>query len=326
MNKFMFLKPGDEIRVIAPARSLKLIGEPNTNLAIKKLESMGFKVTFGKNVYEVHNRFSATIKQRVEDFHEAFLDKNVKAILTVIGGFNSNQLLPYIDWEIVKNNPKIFCGFSDITALHLAILKHTNVPVFYGPHFSSFAMIKNSEYIETQFKNMFCNEDKTVNLEASKLWSDDLWFIDQDNRQLENNSGWWNIQNGEARGKIIGGNLSTLMLLKGTDNFPDINEDSILAIEAVPSYDYDNFERMLVSLIQSPWFKHIKALMIGRFCLGSKISKEDLITMLSEKEELKNMPIVANIDFGHSMPLCVLPLGLESELKINNNSEIKIFK
>ncbi|MCU4117388.1 LD-carboxypeptidase [Mycoplasma zalophi] len=326
MNKFMFLKPGDEIRVVAPARSLKLIGEVNTNLAIKKLESMGFKVTFGKNVYEVENRLSGSIKQKVDDLHDAFLDKNVKAILTVIGGFNSNQLLPYINWEIIKNNPKIFCGFSDITSLHLGILKHANFPVFYGPHFSSFAMLKNSEYVEKQFRNMFLNEDKEVQLEASELWSDDLWFIDQENRKLEKNSGWWNIQDGEAKGKILGGNLSTLLLINPTSNFPDVKEDTILAIEIVSLYDYDNFERMLVSLIQSPWFKHVKGLMIGRFCLGSNISKEDLITMLTTKSELKNMPIVANLDFGHSMPLSVIPLGLEAELKINNKSEIKIFK
>ncbi|MBU4691169.1 S66 family peptidase [Mycoplasma zalophi] len=326
MNKFMFLKPGDEIRVIAPARSLKLIGEINTDLAIKKLESMGFKVTFGKNVYEVENRLSGSIEKKVEDLHEAFLDKNVKAILTVIGGFNSHQLLPYINWEIIKNNPKIFCGFSDITSLHLAILKHAKFPVFYGPHFSSFAMLKNSEYIEKQFRNMFLSEDKEVQLESSELWSDDLWFIDQENRKLEKNTGWWNIQDGKAKGKILGGNLSTLLLINPTSNFPDVKEDTILAIETVSLYDYDNFERMLVSLIQSPWFKHVKGLMIGRFCLGSNISKEDLVTMLTTKPELKNIPIIANLDFGHSMPLSVIPLGLEAELKINNESEIKIFK
>ena len=100
------LKPGDEIRIIAPARSMQLIGEQGKKWAQEKLESLGYKVTFGKNVNENDEFISSSIESRIQDLHDAFSDKNVKAILTVIGGFNSNQLLKYIDWEIIKNNPK----------------------------------------------------------------------------------------------------------------------------------------------------------------------------------------------------------------------------
>ncbi|QKT05528.1 S66 peptidase family protein [Mycoplasma sp. OR1901] len=326
MDKFIHLKQGDEIRVIAPARSLKLIDDKNIKLAVQRLESLGLKVTFGKNVFNVENRMSASIKDKVEDIHEAFLDKNVKAILTVIGGFNSHQLLPYIDWEIIRNNPKIFSGFSDITSLHLAILKHCNFPTFYGPHFSSFSMIKNSDYMVEQFKNMFMNDLDEINLEPSKIWSDDLWFLDQENRDLNVNDGWWNIQTGIAKGKIIGGNLSTILLINGTSNFPEINEDIILAVEIVSLFDYDNFERMLVALIQSTWFKHVKGLLIGRFPIGSKISHEDLEILLKTKIELKNIPIIANMDFGHTMPISVIPLGLLTEMKVDKDTQIKLFK
>ena len=92
---------------------------------------------------------------RVEDLNEAFRDENVKAILTVIGGFNSNQLLDYIDYEAIKNNPKIFCGFSDITALSNAIYAKTGVVTYSGPHYSSFGMLKGFEYSLEYFKKMF---------------------------------------------------------------------------------------------------------------------------------------------------------------------------
>lgn len=99
---------GDQVRVIAPSGSLKIIAEENVNHAVSSIEALGLKVTFGKNVNEVDIMGSSAIASRVEDLHEAFSDKNVKAILTVIGGFNSNQLLSYIDYDLIKNNPKIF--------------------------------------------------------------------------------------------------------------------------------------------------------------------------------------------------------------------------
>ena len=104
---------------------------------------MGYKVSFGKNVMNSVNEdfCCGSISDRVADIHEAFRDKNVKAILTVIGGYNINQLLDYIDFKLIKENPKIFCGFSDITALSNAIYSKTGLVTYYGPHFSSFGMI-----------------------------------------------------------------------------------------------------------------------------------------------------------------------------------------
>ena len=112
------LKKGDEVRVIAPSRSMVILGEDCKKIATERLEALGLKVTFGKYVMEADSDYLCTsVEHRVEDLNEAFKDKNVKAILTVIGGFNSNQMLDYIDYEAIKENPKIFCGFSDITAL-----------------------------------------------------------------------------------------------------------------------------------------------------------------------------------------------------------------
>ena len=107
-NKLM---PGDEVRVITPSRSLKIISDPNKKLAIQALENLNLNLTFGKNVDECDVMLSSSIQSRLQDLHEAFADKNIKAILTVIGGYNSNQLLDSIDYELIKQNPKILCGF-----------------------------------------------------------------------------------------------------------------------------------------------------------------------------------------------------------------------
>ena len=141
------LQAGDEVRIIAPSRSMTILGEDCKKLATERLEELGLKVTFGKHVMEADPDYMCASRDaRVEDLNEAFKDKNVKAILTVIGGFNSNQLLDYIDYEAIKENPKIFCGFSDITALSNAIHAKTGLVTYSGVHYSSFGMLKGFEY------------------------------------------------------------------------------------------------------------------------------------------------------------------------------------
>jgi len=175
------LKRGDEIRVVAPAMSLSVVSDENIKLAKDKLEAEGFKVTFSKNCREKDIFNSSTIQSRVDDLHEAFADKNVKAIITAIGGFNSNHILKYLDFELIKNNPKILCGYSDINLLSNAIFTKTGLITYSGPHFSTFAMKQESEYNEEYFKK--CLVEDTVNgeglvLKSSETWSDDAWFLD----------------------------------------------------------------------------------------------------------------------------------------------------
>lgn len=110
------LQPGNIMRVVAPSWSLSIIDRSVQSLAEKTLESMGLVVTYGNHVSESDLFRSSSIQSRVEDIHSAFLDPDVKGILTVIGGWNSNQLLQYLDWDLIKTHPKVFCGFSDIDA------------------------------------------------------------------------------------------------------------------------------------------------------------------------------------------------------------------
>ena len=115
------LKKGDEVRVIVLSTSLAVVSEETKNIANKRLQDLGLKVSFGKHVNEIDDFLSTSIESRIEDLHDAFLDKNVKAVLTVLGGYNANQLLDYVDWDIIKNNPKILCGYSDISIFNNAI-------------------------------------------------------------------------------------------------------------------------------------------------------------------------------------------------------------
>ena len=139
------LQKGDEIRVIAPSRGVKLIGKEVREIARERLENLGCKVSFATNAVDENFDMLATttVAKRAADIMEAFKDKKVKAILTMIGGFNCNQLLPYLDYDVIKANPKILCGFSDVTALLDAIYAKTGLVTYSGPHFSSLGIISS---------------------------------------------------------------------------------------------------------------------------------------------------------------------------------------
>ena len=305
------LKSGDEIRVIAPSRSMSMIGEECKKIATERLESLGLKVTFGKYVDESDDDYIvATVKHRVEDLNEAFRDKNVKAILTVIGGFNSNQLLDYIDYEAIKENPKIFCGFSDITALSNSIYAKTGLVTYSGPHYSSFGMLKGFDYTFEYFKKMFFQEDE-FEINSSTQWSDDAWFIDQEKREFIKNEGMFIINEGVAEGDIVGGNLCTIRLLQGTEYMPSI-ENKILFLEdddMAGSIYLMEFDRNLQALIHMPEFNTVKGLVLGRAQKATNMNRDKWIKLIKNKPELKNIPVIGGADFGHSTPIFTFPVG-----------------
>jgi len=322
------LVTGDQIRVIAPSRSAAICSKQNYDLAYEHIKSeFNVLITLGKNVNEKDMFNSSLIERRVSDIHDAFSDKTIKMISTVIGGFNSNQLLKYLDWDLIKKNPKIICGYSDITVLANAIFAKTGLVTYLGPHFSTFAQKEYMEYTIEYFKKcLLGNEEFTV--VSSKEWLDDPWYKNQDNRTPIINEGYWVLKSGTTEGIIVGGNLSSLSLLFGTEYMPDLN-DSIVFIE-VDNYtqgvDLLEFERQLQSLLQQKGNEGIKAIIIGRFQKGSEVTREKLQYVIETKKELTNIPVIANVDFGHTNPMITFPIGGTCKINFTDDSffEIKI--
>lgn len=166
------LQKGDRIRVIAPSRSLSIVGD-NIQLATRRWKEEWFNVTFSKHCKEIDEFNSSSIDARIEDLHDAFSDESVKGIFTAIGGYNANQLLQYIDYELIKANPKILCGFSDITVLSNAIYQKTGLVTYSWPYFSTRSMQKEFDYNLEYFKKCLMQE-ALFSIEASETWSDDL--------------------------------------------------------------------------------------------------------------------------------------------------------
>lgn len=317
------LKAGDEIRIVAPSTGIKIIGADTRKIAKERFEAMGLKVSFGTNTTDENFDMmgSSSVEKRAADINEAFADPNVKAIFTIIGGFNSNQVLPFLDYELIKNNPKILCGYSDITALLNGIYAKTGLVGFYGPHYSSIGMLKGNEYTLDYLQKVLFNGEAEII--PSVEWSDDAWYIDQENRDFVKNEGWWILRDGKAKGELAGGNLCTYILLQGTPYQPKFAKDTILMVEDC-YYTFANdeqFLRALQAVAQREDFANVKAILIGRFQKKSEISREKLEFIVNSIPQLSDLPIIANIDFGHTTPIATLPIGGECEV---SSSKIKV--
>lgn len=314
------LEKGDEIRIIAPSRSLSNLDYNRNEYAKEKLEKYGFKVSISKYANDSDLAKSASIQKRIDDLHTAFLDKNVKAIMTATGGYNVNQLLKYIDYNIIRKNPKIICGFSDITALLNAIYSKTGLVTYHGPHLFNFGMDKGFEYTYTYFEKMLLkNEDFEIC--SSTEWSNDCWWKDQENRKFIKNDGMFIINEGNTEGKVVGGNLCTLNLLQGTEFMPDLS-DKILFIEdddmAGNKFQYE-FDRNLESLLQLPNANKIKGIVFGRAEKECNMDPNVWRDIIKNKPILDKIPIIGGCDFGHTTPMITFPIGGEVKIQAHEN-------
>lgn len=314
------LKRGDTVRVIAPSRSLSIISKANRKIANDRLIDLGLKLTFSKHVEEADDFLSSSIESRIEDLHEAFSDKNIKAVFTVIGGFNSNQLLKYIDWDLIKKNPKIICGFSDITALNDSFFAKTGLVTYSSPQYSTFGQKLYFDYTLDYFKKCLFENDP-FEIKPSDAWTDDEWYMDQDNRKQIPNEGWLVINDGVAQGNILGANLCTFNLLQGTEYMPQLFE-SILFIEDDRTSKYVDFDRNLQSLIHLPDFSGVRGIVIGRFQKESEMTNSLLTQIVKTKKELNTIPVLANVDFGHTSPIISFPVGGTCKMDVMKDKQL----
>ena len=317
------LRRGDTIRVVAPARSRAFVAEhDHSGLIENRFAALGLRLTFGDHVDERDDFDSSPVASRVADLHAAFADPEVAGILTVIGGFNSNELLPYLNWDLIAANPKIFCGFSDITAVQNAILARTGLVTYSGPHWSSFGMRDHFEQTEQWFVQALFGEGM-IALRPSRSWTDDLWSADQDNRTVRDNDGWWPLRPGQATGRIVGGNLCTLNLLQGTKYMPSL-DGALLMVEDDYVSNAKEFARNLTSLLQLPDASAVQGLVIGRFQEASQMTRSLLEQIIARQDRLAGLPVLANVDFGHTDPRITFPVGGRAALAVGAGNSLQI--
>lgn len=315
------LQPGDEIRIVAPSSAWNTDRAKQYERAKKNLEKLGFNVTYGKYLEPATHLDAVDVKLRAKDIHDAYRDNSVKAIMALNGGWLANSLLPSLDWDVIKANPKPFIGYSDITVLLNAIYAKTGNIGYLGPNLGTFGIKHEAQYTAENLRSVLCGNGKTVSLVPSKKWGEGK------KRKQHVTQPWEVIQPGSAKGTLIGGNIATLYLLQGTDYYPMFKEDTVLAVEdddEAGEYTKREFDRRLESVLQQPNArKYIKAIVIGRFQSASKVAMEDVRQIIRSKN-LKNIPVVANVDFGHTQPLLTLPIGGRMSVSASAKKEVNL--
>lgn len=322
------LQKGDTVEIIAPSDSFLAFSKENRIIAEKRFAGMGLGVTYGKNIDKKGKFEYADIDYRLNDFHKAFENPTTKAIICAVGGYNSNSLLPHIDWDLIRKNPKIFCGMSDITILNNAIYSKTGLITYSGPNYWSFASLKGFDYTVQYFQKCLFSNDPFEVVESLE-WSDDNWRRNQKNRNFITNEGWKYVYPGSVEGKIVGGNLTLMVLLAGTEYFPSL-KDKILFLED----DYEavryEFDAKLEALTQYPDFSTVRGLVFGRMQTPKRfrdkkgISDNDLIALIENKKSLKSLSILMNVDFGHTDPKITFPIGGEVQIAAGNEKSILV--
>ncbi|WP_064091271.1 S66 family peptidase [Rossellomorea aquimaris] len=313
------LQKGDTIGICSPSSPVAAHCPKRLKRGIEELERMGFKVRVAPNTLRVQEYMAGTVEERIEDLHSLFKDTEVKAIITTIGGTCSHQLLEHLDYSLIKENPKIFLGYSDITALHTAIHLKTSLITYLGPavlpQFGEFGGIL--PYTKHHFIKTFVEGESIHYKPSTQYVMEHLWWDEEDSRernQLEN-KGPSIVKEGKAEGRIIAANVGTMLLLAGTEYFPDL-EGAILCIEDDPDETPSSIDRYLTQLRHLDVFSKIKGLLVGRFHDHVGFKDNQLSSILSRVTEGYEFPIISDLDFGHTDPMFILPNGIKAKLVV----------
>ena len=294
------LKKGDTIGVIAPSNYIEKDDLEYINASIALMEASGFKVKFGKYVFEDTLGYGTSPEKRAADINWAFKDDEVKAIMCVKGGEDSNTTLDYIDYEMIKKHPKIICGFSDNTSILNAIHEKTGLVTYHGPTFKSLTSWETG-YAYKQFIKTFVENTESLIMG-------------------EPEDEYTTIQAGQVTGELVGGNLSLFTKLVCGKYAVNLQDKILfleeLGFEAAPEMVNSN----IYYLKQNGIFDRIAGLWIGNYEHPSKVSIEKIIKNAIGDEY--KFPIIKSDNFGHIDKKIIIPIGTKAE--INTNEKIKI--
>lgn len=279
------LKHGDTIGICAPSGSFD---RQQFEKGLDVIREMGFDLLIPKDIYETKRYLAGNDSLRAAVITNFFADKNVKAIMCARGGFGAIRILDILDWKIIQKNPKVFIGFSDITALLINLTKFPLMKVIHGPNITSLANAEQATR-DSLYELLIIGSAGTSGMRANAPVI---------------------INKGSCKGNFLGGNLATLNHLVGTVYQPEF-KDCILFIEDTGESPY-KIDRMLTQMKMAGCFKGIRGVVAGSFkdCENLLMIREIIEEIFNEYD----VPILAGIDSGHGRVNLSLPLGVEVEL------------
>jgi muramoyltetrapeptide carboxypeptidase len=300
------LSPGDTLGIIAPASAPP---DPKaTDRAAAVLENLGFRIKFAPHVRQRHGYLAGDDRDRASDLMRMFADRKVNAILCVRGGYGTARLLPRLDYSVIRTNPKIFVGYSDITSLHCAFLTKANLVSYHGP-------MLNSDFVHADMPKFTLQSFlRTLGVNRSPA-PNTCHNISEGYRRKTVKV----LRRGLAQGQLIGGNLALLCTLIGTPWQPNF-KGRILFLEDVGEQPY-RFDRMLTHLLNCGLLQQVTGIAIGlnADCTDPKAKegqdyRQTLDDVLRDRLLPLKIPVVTGLPFGHVPHNATLPIGVRATL------------
>ncbi|MBN1302127.1 MAG: LD-carboxypeptidase [Melioribacteraceae bacterium] len=303
------LREGDKIGLISPG---SFITEESLKESINNIEKLGLKTYYTDNVLAKNGYLAGTDKQRADDINHMFANPDIKGIFCTRGGYGCNRILPFIDYELVKNSPKVLCGYSDVTALHYALYAKTGVVSFHGlVGISTF-----NDYSVQYLKEVLMKKNDYL----------DLLSFDETSRRDDNAYDRYIISGGIAEGELVGGNLSIAVTLLGTPYDADYS-GKLVYFEDIGEEPY-RIDRMLTELLLAGKLQNAAGIILGVF-VDCEPDKDDpefensfrLREVLKDRLGNLGIPVGYGLSFGHISNKFTLPFGIYARY---NAEEMKI--
>jgi muramoyltetrapeptide carboxypeptidase LdcA involved in peptidoglycan recycling len=319
------LQPGDTVGLVSPSWGGAGMFPHRVERGVQHLASLGFQVRIGPHALNQLGFVSDTPQNRADDIHSLFADAEVKAIVAAIGGDHSCHLLPLLDYDLIRNNPKVFMGFSDITVLNVAIWKETGLVTFNGPALlTDFAEVPRMfTYTERYLRKALCEARPMGIVEPSTWWTEEFldWAQKEDlkrPRARQRSAGWSWLRGGVAEGVLIGGCLESLEHLRGTRFWPEW-QDAILFFETSEAPPPpERVDSLLMDYENMGVLPRLKGLLVGRPMRYSEQEKQQLREVVLERTRGYRFPIIADMDFGHTAPQFTIPIGCRARIDAEN--------
>ena len=307
-NKPERLSPGDTILFIAPSGYLK---QDRMALAKKRLEDRGYVTVQADDIFRAYGYLGGTDERRVEELMAGWTNQNIKAIFPGTGGYGTTRILDQLDYDIIKNNPKVLVGFSDITGLHLAINKMTGLTTFHTP--SPMYGLGSEENLSPISDYYFWQAIEENNPNGYTI----------DVNLFELGESVITLHGGNGIGELIGGNLSLINTLMGTP-YEIETKGKILFIEDVGEAPY-RIDRYFSQLRMAGKFDHLKGVILGKFTRRAAEPPDDdnSFTMMGVLEQYFSnlgVPVIANFPIGHYKYNVSFPIGVMAEIDADNQT------
>ncbi len=315
------LQPGDTVGIVSPSFGGAGLFPHRTEQGVPALQQLGLQVKFGEHALHHQGYVSDTAENRAYDLHQLFADPTVKAIIAAIGGDHSCHLLSHLDFNLIRQNPKILMGFSDITVLNVAVWVQTGLVTFNGPalltDFAEYPQMLDYTRHWVQ-KTLFQAQPPGI-IQPAPTWTEE--FLDWEQkldlerpRRMLPSDGWTWLKSGQAQGTLVGGCIESLQHLRETRFWPNLKGAILFFETSEEKPSPADLDGILMDYENMGVLAALNGMLFGRPIYYSEEEKRLAREIILTRTQSYNFPIITDMDFGHTSPQFILPIGCQAEM------------